>query len=115
MNNRENKNEKESKLNVTGQELEDNLQKLYMEDLAKVYRECSFTYNPQSNNLPTLSMKDKILSIIETNSVVVIQGPTGCGKTTQIPQFILDANIKKRLNCNIIGTFFNQFYWYYYI
>lgn len=91
------------------QELEDNLQKIYMEDLAKVYRECSFTYNPKSNDLSILSMKDKILSIIETNSVVIIQGPTGCGKTTQIPQFILDANIKKRLDCNIIGIFFVNF------
>lgn len=102
MNNRE-ENGKESSLDMTFQE--DNLQKLYIEDLAKVYRECSFNYTPQSNNLTVLSMKDKILSIIETNSVVIIQGPTGCGKTTQIPQFILDANIKKKLNCNIIGNF----------
>ncbi|TGZ53458.1 probable ATP-dependent RNA helicase spindle-E isoform X1 [Temnothorax longispinosus] len=107
MNNRERvENRKEScKLDMTFQELEDNMQKLYRDDLAKVYRECSFTYSPQSNNdLSVLAMKDKILPIIETNSVVVIRGPTGCGKTTQIPQFILDANIKKRLNCNIIVT-----------
>lgn len=102
-------NKKKSESNMSFQELEDNLQKIYMEDLAKVYRECSFTYNPKSNDLSILSMKDKILSIIETNSVVIIQGPTGCGKTTQIPQFILDANIKKRLDCNIIGIFC-QFY-----
>ncbi|XP_012537164.2 probable ATP-dependent RNA helicase spindle-E [Monomorium pharaonis] len=102
MNRHENK--KEVTLNTTYQGLEDSLQKLYVDDLAKVYRECSFTYEPQSNNLPILSMKNKILSIIETNSVVIIQGPTGCGKTTQIPQFILDSNIKKRLNCNIIVT-----------
>ncbi|KMQ97708.1 putative atp-dependent rna helicase spindle-e-like protein [Lasius niger] len=77
-------NAKESEFNTTFEGLEDNLQKLYMEDLAKDYQ--------------------KLLSIIETNSVVVIQGPTGCGKTTQIPQFILDASTKKRLNCNIIVT-----------
>lgn len=100
-----NSDENRKQLDVTVQDLEHNMQKLYVEDLAKVYQECSFTYTPQSNNLSTLSMKDKILSIIETNSVVIIQGPTGCGKTTQIPQFILDANIKKRLNCNIIGIF----------
>ncbi|KYN06454.1 putative ATP-dependent RNA helicase spindle-E [Cyphomyrmex costatus] len=100
---RTDKNRKKSTANTT-EELEDNLQNLYVEDLAKVYRECSFTYNPKSNDLSILSIKDKILSIIETNSVVIIQGPTGCGKTTQIPQFILDVNIKKRLNCNIIVT-----------
>lgn len=42
--------------------------------------------------------------MIETNSVVVIQGPTGCGKTTQVPQFILDSCYKKRQHCNIIGN-----------
>ncbi|XP_072756559.1 probable ATP-dependent RNA helicase spindle-E isoform X2 [Anoplolepis gracilipes] len=83
--------------------LEDTLQKLYVEDLAKDYQECNFTYQPKSN-LPIIFMKHRLLSIIETNSVVVIQGLTGCGKTTQIPQFILDDNIKKRLNCNIIVT-----------
>ncbi|KAG5328427.1 SPNE helicase, partial [Acromyrmex charruanus] len=101
--NQRDKNRKKCNANIT-EELEDSLQSLYVEDLAKVYRECSFTYNPKSNDLSILSMKDKIISIIETNSVVIIQGPTGCGKTTQIPQFILDANIKKRLNCNIIVT-----------
>ncbi|KYN35997.1 putative ATP-dependent RNA helicase spindle-E [Trachymyrmex septentrionalis] len=101
--NQRDENRKKCNLNMT-EELEDSLQSLYEEDLAKVYRECSFTYNPKSNDLSILSMRDKIISIIETNSVIIIQGPTGCGKTTQIPQFILDANIKKRLNCNIIVT-----------
>ncbi|XP_018055297.1 PREDICTED: putative ATP-dependent RNA helicase TDRD9 [Atta colombica] len=101
--NQRDENRKKCNANMT-EELEDSLQSLYVEDLAKVYQECSFTYNPKSNDLSILSMKDKIISIIETNSVVIIQGPTGCGKTTQIPQFILDANIKKRLNCNIIVT-----------
>jgi len=103
--NQRDENRKKCNANMT-EELEDSLQSLYVEDLAKVYQECSFTYNPKSNDLSILSMKDKIISIIETNSVVIIQGPTGCGKTTQIPQFILDANIKKRLNCNIIGLSF---------
>lgn len=78
-----------------------------MEDLAKDYQKCNFSYQPTSNNLSIISMKNRLLSIIETNSVVVIQGPTGCGKTTQIPQFILDDSTKKRLNCNIIGIFLN--------
>ncbi|EFN82362.1 probable ATP-dependent RNA helicase spindle-E [Harpegnathos saltator] len=78
-------------------------QKMYIKSLADSYRECDFTYEPKSN-LSILSMKNTILSMIESNPVVVIQGPTGCGKTTQIPQLILDANTKKRLHCNIIVT-----------
>ncbi|XP_071581113.1 probable ATP-dependent RNA helicase spindle-E [Temnothorax nylanderi] len=98
-------NGKESELDMTLQDSRDNTQNLYSEDPGKVYRECSFTDDPRSNNDPSiLAMKDTILRIIETNSVVVVRGPTGCGKTTQIPQFILDANIEEGLDCNIIVT-----------
>lgn len=75
-----------------------------MEDLAEVYPTCNFAPEPKID-LPILTMKDKILSFIDTNPVVVIEGPTGCGKTTQIPQFILNAYIQRRLYCNIIGIF----------
>lgn len=84
-------------------------QKLYSQKLAKSYQECDFTYKPKSN-LSVLPMKNTILSMIDANPVVVIQGPTGCGKTTQIPQLILDANTKKRLYCNIIGASFGSIY-----
>lgn len=38
------------------------------------------------------------------NNVLIIQGPTGCGKTTQVPQFILDDCRHKAEMCNIIVT-----------
>ncbi|XP_043254813.1 probable ATP-dependent RNA helicase spindle-E isoform X1 [Colletes gigas] len=69
----------------------------------KIYKTYDFVYRPKAN-LTITSVKDQIVSMIETNSVVVIQGPTGCGKTTQVPQFILDSCCKKRLHCNIIVT-----------
>lgn len=34
--------------------------------------------------------------------MVVLRGPTGCGKTTKVPQFILDEYRKKKLFCNIV-------------
>lgn len=40
--------------------------------------------------LPICQFKEKILSTIEANQVTVISGATGCGKTTQVPQFILE-------------------------
>lgn len=83
-------------------QISQDIEQLYMEDLAKTSRECHFTHK-QKSDLSILLMKDSILSMIETNSVVVIQGPTGCGKTTQIPQYILNSNMKKKLYCNIIG------------
>ncbi|KAG1839236.1 P-loop containing nucleoside triphosphate hydrolase protein [Suillus subalutaceus] len=43
--------------------------------------------------LPAFAAKDNFLSLLERNRVVVVVGETGCGKTTQLPQFILDSLI----------------------
>ncbi|CAF1173497.1 unnamed protein product [Rotaria sordida] len=42
----------------------------------------------QDTTLFVYSQKDKILSIIETNSITIIQGNIGSRKSTQIPQYI---------------------------
>lgn len=36
--------------------------------------------------------------------MVIIEGPTGCGKTTQVPQWILDEAYNSRKPCKIIVT-----------
>jgi len=41
-------------------------------------------------DLPIAAHKDEICKLIEDNQVVLIQGETGCGKTTQVPQYILE-------------------------
>lgn len=46
----------------------------------------------------------QILDGIGGFSVVIIEGPTGCGKTTQVPQWILDDSYQKRKPCKIIVT-----------
>lgn len=74
------------------------------EQTLNIYRTYQFVYHANPN-LVVNNKRNEIVSMIETNSVVVIQGPTGCGKTTQVPQFILDSCYKKRLHCNIIGNF----------
>ncbi|XP_073130069.1 DExH-box ATP-dependent RNA helicase DExH5, mitochondrial-like isoform X2 [Henckelia pumila] len=57
-------------------------------------------------NLPAFKEKDTILSAISQNQVVIISGETGCGKTTQIPQFILESEIESMRGamCNILCT-----------
>ncbi|CAD7960544.1 unnamed protein product [Amoebophrya sp. A120] len=56
--------------------------------------------------LPIWNMQHEIVSEIEGSQVVLVQGATGCGKTTQIPQFLLDYYIGKSagVDCNIIVT-----------
>lgn len=46
------------------------------------------------------------MTAVQGSSVVIIRGATGCGKTTQVPQYILDQFIKsgRASECNIIVT-----------
>ncbi|XP_011868007.1 PREDICTED: ATP-dependent RNA helicase DHX36 [Vollenhovia emeryi] len=44
--------------------------------------------------LPAYEKKSEILQLVDDNQVVVISGETGCGKTTQVAQFILDDELE---------------------
>ncbi|XP_038222774.1 ATP-dependent DNA/RNA helicase DHX36-like [Zerene cesonia] len=56
--------------------------------------------------LPAFKKREHILDVIDKNQVIVISGETGCGKSTQIPQLILDQaiTIKKGANTRILVT-----------
>ncbi|XP_053700350.1 ATP-dependent RNA helicase TDRD9 isoform X1 [Synchiropus splendidus] len=54
--------------------------------------------------LPITKSREKLVSLIEYNSVVIIRGATGSGKTTQVPQYILDHYAEKNMACNIVVT-----------
>ncbi|KAJ8447205.1 hypothetical protein Cgig2_030436 [Carnegiea gigantea] len=57
-------------------------------------------------SLPAFSEKERLLQAIAKNQVIVISGETGCGKTTQLPQYILESEIESGRGafCNIICT-----------
>ncbi|KAM4690496.1 ATP-dependent RNA helicase TDRD9 [Rhinophrynus dorsalis] len=61
-------------------------------------------FNPQYPELPILKSKDELITLIEDNSVVIIHGATGSGKSTQLPQFILDHHNRQGAYCNIVVT-----------
>jgi HrpA-like RNA helicase len=56
--------------------------------------------------LPAYKMENEIVSTIKSNQITVIAGDTGCGKTTQVPQLVLDDLILRGqgANTNIIVT-----------
>ncbi|XP_010065338.2 DExH-box ATP-dependent RNA helicase DExH7, chloroplastic isoform X1 [Eucalyptus grandis] len=56
--------------------------------------------------LPIAASKSEILQLLRENNVLVVCGETGSGKTTQVPQFILDDMIESGSGgyCNIICT-----------
>ncbi|EKE39536.1 hypothetical protein ENUP19_0284G0059 [Entamoeba nuttalli] len=47
----------------------------------------------QREQLPIRQSKDDILSELKKHQTMVVVGETGCGKTTQLPQFLLESNI----------------------
>ncbi|CAG0893716.1 unnamed protein product [Cyprideis torosa] len=70
-------------------------------------------FNEIEKKLPVHSVKQRIVDTICRNSVTIIEGATGCGKSTQVPQFILDHCMREQVvsilsfqrdHCNIICT-----------
>nr|XP_015825541.2 ATP-dependent RNA helicase TDRD9 [Nothobranchius furzeri] len=55
-------------------------------------------------DLPITKNRQKLISLIESNSVVIVRGATGSGKTTQLPQYILDHHNENNSTCNIVVT-----------
>jgi len=58
-------------------------------------------------SLPAWKERNRILDILRKNQVMVVSGMTGCGKSTQVPQFILDdwmSGDSKSDHCNIVCT-----------
>ncbi|KAJ4441063.1 hypothetical protein ANN_10913 [Periplaneta americana] len=46
-------------------------------------------------NLPVTQYRDQIVTAVKNERVVIIAGDTGCGKSTQVPQYLLKAGYKK--------------------
>ncbi|XP_074099663.1 dosage compensation regulator mle isoform X1 [Cotesia typhae] len=60
----------------------------------------------ERSTLPVFAMKNEIMAAINENPVIIIRGNTGCGKTTQVCQFILDDYIASEQGayCSIVVT-----------
>ncbi|XP_030481489.2 DExH-box ATP-dependent RNA helicase DExH8 [Cannabis sativa] len=61
---------------------------------------CSSSYSSSSSiphhfsSLPVMAYREKIIEKVTENRVTLIVGDTGCGKSSQVPQFLVDANMK---------------------
>lgn len=54
--------------------------------------------------LPIAKYRDEILSILDHSQILVLSGETGCGKSTQVPAFILEDQLARGLPCKIYCT-----------
>jgi len=50
----------------------------------------------ERRGLPIWNSHDEIVDVVRRNRTTIVVGETGSGKTTQLPQFLLDAKINKR-------------------
>ena len=55
----------------------------------------------KKEGLPVTEHRQEILNLISNHQVVCIEGETGCGKSSQVPQFILEASFG---NCKILAS-----------
>ncbi|XP_032882942.1 ATP-dependent RNA helicase TDRD9 [Amblyraja radiata] len=55
-------------------------------------------------DLPITKHREQLVNLVENNSIVIICGATGSGKSTQLPQYILEHYLKKHAFCNIVVT-----------
>lgn len=55
-------------------------------------------------NLPIWEFKDEILNMLDTHRALIICSETGSGKSTQIPSFILEHEMRSGRPCKIYVT-----------
>lgn len=54
--------------------------------------------------LPAFKMAKQICATVRSEQVTLVLGATGCGKTTQIPQFILEDVARRDMPCRILAS-----------
>lgn len=68
-------------------------------DLKKLEREgrerARLEMKEMRKKLPVYDHRDELVQAISDNQVIIVQGETGCGKTTQIPQYLHEEGYTK--------------------
>jgi HrpA-like RNA helicase len=85
--------------NVLDPDKKMNEPKSYNDNRNEIYQNlCSnFQFRQDyDQKLPISKMREEIVNKINTSPFIVIQGGTGTGKTTQVPQYILDHHMAEK-------------------
>ncbi|KAL8170369.1 hypothetical protein V2J09_022173 [Rumex salicifolius] len=57
----------------------------------KAYSQRYYEILEKRKSLPVWQQKEEFFQVLKDNQIIILVGETGSGKTTQIPQFVLDA------------------------
>lgn len=72
-----------------------------------------FSLQQQRAKLPIANFRDYIMKTIESSQCVVLCGETGCGKSTQVPSFILEHEMSQgrpvKIFCTEVSDFCSRF------
>ena len=76
------------------------------EEIAKIWSSKASTRSFQQmltsrRALPIWNFKGELLRSLDKNQVVIVCGETGCGKSTQLPSFILEHQMSSGQSCKI--------------
>ena len=70
----------------------------------EIYDMYAFDADGNPPGLPIAQFRDDVVRTIEANQITIIQGSTGSGKSTQVPQYILNHYAAEKKYCSIICT-----------
>lgn len=59
---------------------------------------------PGRMGLPMFSFKEAALQAIDSSQVIILCGETGCGKSTQLPSYVLEHELSRGKSCKIYCT-----------
>src|SRR5690349_14855384 len=63
------------------------------------YAKSTQNFIQEREKLPIFKHRAAILDLIKKNQIIVVQSATGSGKSTQIPQYLLEESCEKNLPC----------------
>ncbi|CAH0700533.1 unnamed protein product [Spodoptera exigua] len=75
-------------------QLEGNKEKKETEEKSE-YQKIRMTIEETKKSLPVYPFRDSLIEAIKTYQILIVEGETGSGKTTQIPQYLHEAGFTK--------------------
>jgi ATP-dependent RNA helicase DHX29 len=97
---------KDRKTELDAPEIMAQSQAMFRDYQAWVDSDVGKSWSKKRQSLPVSQIKGELLRCLDVHDVVLVSGETGSGKTTQVPQIVLDGCLSsmRGANCSIVCT-----------